>query len=203
MVYPVLKRIIDVLVSVVVLIVALPVLMVASILIYLYMGKPVLFRQSRPGYNEKPFTLIKFRTMLDAYDKNGNPLPDHSRLTRLGSVLRKTSLDELPQLWNVLKGEMSLVGPRPLFTKYLPFYTDRERKRHLVKPGITGLAQINGRNLLTWEDRLELDVQYVEKQSLLLDMNILFTTLVKVIKREGIAESAIADLSDYRGNAQT
>lgn len=150
------------------------------------LGSPIFFRQERLGYEERPFHVVKFRTMRDARDSAGNPLPDQERITPFGTFLRKTSLDELPQLWNVLRGDMSLIGPRPLFVRYLPHYTERERRRHSVRPGITGLAQVTGRNTMPWDDRLELDVQYVERQSLRLDASILLHTLLKVVRRDDI-----------------
>lgn len=171
-----------------------PILAVIALLVRLKLGSTVLFRQQRPGLHGKPFTLYKFRTMTNARDANGNLLPDADRLTNFGRFLRRTSLDELPELINVLKGDMSLVGPRPLLIRYLPYYTERERKRFEVKPGITGLAQISGRNHLLWDKRLELDVQYVEQQSLLLDIQILLRTVIKVLKR--------ADVIDVPGLAQ-
>lgn len=180
------KRLMDILVSSVLLIFFLPVMALIAFLILLTMGRPILFKQERLGYMERPFTLLKFRTMRNAYAGDGRPLPDAERLTRLGAFLRRTSLDELPQLWNVLRGDMSLVGPRPLFPHYLPYYTERERLRHTVRPGITGLAQIEGRNHLSWDERLELDVQYVERQSLWMDLQILFRTVYRVLRRDGV-----------------
>lgn len=180
------KRAIDLIASLIILFVLSPLLVLIVVLVRLYLGSPVLFRQTRIGYMERPFTLVKFRTMRDAWDINGNLLPDQERVTPFGTFLRKTSLDELPQLWNVVRGEMSLIGPRPLFVRYLPYYTERERIRHNVRPGITGLAQVMGRNTLLWDDRLELDVQYVERQSLALDFWILVRTIIKVFKRENV-----------------
>lgn len=164
----------------------LPILLSIALLVRIKHGPPVLFRQQRPGLHGRPFTLYKFRTMTDARNADGSLLPEAERLTNFGRFLRRTSLDELPELINVLKGDMSLVGPRPLLMSYLPYYTDRERLRHNIRPGITGLAQINGRNYLDWEQRLELDVQYVENHTLLLDIGILLRTLLKVLAREGI-----------------
>jgi len=154
------------------LIILSPVMLVVAVVVYVSMGPPVLFKQERAGLNGRPFMLYKFRTMLDLRDEHGNLLPDEKRLTRVGRFLRNWSLDELPEFWNVLKGDMSLVGPRPLLMEYLPFYTEREKLRHSVKPGITGWAQINGRNLLSWNERLEMDVWYVENWSILLDIKI-------------------------------
>jgi len=164
----------------------LPVFLVVAFIVWLDIGSPIIFRQTRAGKNDKPFTLYKFRTMKDTRDAEGKLLPDTERLTRVGAFLRRSSLDELPQLWNILKGEMSLVGPRPLYVAYLPYYTERECKRHLIRPGVTGLAQVSGRNTLLWDDRLELDVQYVERFSFFEDINILLKTFWKVIKRDDI-----------------
>lgn len=178
-----------------------PLLLVLACILRILMGAPIFFRQDRPGLYDKPFTLYKFRTMQESKDEAGNLLPDGQRLTPIGRFLRRTSLDELPQLFNVLKGDMSLVGPRPLFTEYLLYYTKRERRRHEVRPGITGLAQISGRNLLPWDERLELDVQYVEKQTLFLDFLILSKTFWKVINRHDIVEdpgSVRGPLTIYR-----
>ncbi len=180
------KRVIDLVFSVAALVFLFPVMALVAILVWLNLGSPVLFRQARSGLHGKPFVLLKFRTMTDTRDDTGNLLPDAQRLTRLGRFLRSSSLDELPELLNVLRGEMSLVGPRPLLVDYLPYYTVREQHRHCVLPGITGLAQVRGRNRLPWEERLELDVQYVEQQSLLLDMRILWETLWKVLFRRDI-----------------
>ena len=184
------NRLFDIVVAVLLLILLLPVLVVIAVMVRLRLGSPVLFSQQRPGLHEKSFTLYKFRTMTDACDPNGVPLPDGERLTDFGRFLRSTSLDELPELFNVLKGEMSLVGPRPLLTEYLPYYTERERCRHRVRPGITGWAQVNGRNLAPWDERLEMDVWYVENRSLLLDIRILFMTAGKVFRREGVSSNA-------------
>jgi len=165
------------------------------------MGRPIFFKQIRPGLHAKPFVLYKFRTMLDLKDKNGNILPDEKRLTTIGKYLRKTSLDELPELWNVIKGQMSLVGPRPLLIRYLPYFTEKERKRFQVKPGITGLAQLSGRNQLSWNKRLELDCWYVENWSLLLDLKLLLLTFLKVGRCEGVADaprSLMMDLDEER-----
>lgn len=186
--FPMLKRIIDITASSVALVVLSPVLAVTAYKVKKNLGSPVLFKQTRPGLNGKPFEMIKFRTMKDATDKEGNLLPDSERLTPFGQKLRSTSLDELPELWNVLKGDMSLVGPRPLSMLYLPFYTHEEFKRHNVKPGITGLAQINGRNDLTWEEKFKYDLKYVESKSLLLDLRILAITVLKVAFPEGIGQ---------------
>lgn len=180
------KRLVDIVFAGGALLALCPLYLAVSIMIRVSMGPPVLFRQSRVGYREHIFTLYKFRTMREVCGPDGEPLPDAARLTPLGAWLRRTSLDELPQLWNVLKGDMSIVGPRPLYPHYLPFYTPRERMRHQVRPGITGLAQVAGRNALSWDERLELDAQYVEQQSLFLDLKIILITILKVIRREGV-----------------
>lgn len=184
--YKVIKRTMDIAVSLTCLIILSPLMAAIALLIWHKMGLPVLFRQSRIGFREKTFTVLKFRTMNDECGIDGKPLSDIQRITRLGAFLRKTSLDELPQLINVLKGDMSLVGPRPLFISYLPYYTEREKKRHDVTPGITGLAQLNGRNRIPWEDRLELDVQYVENKSICLDLSILIRTPFQVVTGKNI-----------------
>ncbi len=178
-----------------------PLLLAVAIAIYARMGGPIVFTQPRPGQGGHIFNFYKFRTMTSECDINGNLLPDEQRLTAIGEFLRKTSLDELPQLWNVLKGDMSLVGPRPLVPKYLPYYSERELKRHDVLPGITGLAQVNGRNALAWNERLALDVFYVENWSLWLDIQILLKTVYKVLRRDSIAvapSSIMMDLDDER-----
>jgi lipopolysaccharide/colanic/teichoic acid biosynthesis glycosyltransferase len=179
-----------------------PVLLLTALTVRLAIGSPVLFRQARPGLHGRPFTLLKFRTMQEAHDERGHPLPDDVRLTRLGRFLRSTSLDELPALWNVLRGEMSLVGPRPLLTEYLPLYTPRQAKRHEVRPGITGWAQVNGRNALDWDQRLELDAWYVEHRTFLLDLRIIALTALKVVFREGISQEGHATMPKFRGSAE-
>ncbi len=184
------NRLFDVVVAGLLLILLLPVLVVVSVMVRLRLGSPVLFSQQRPGLHGQPFTLYKFRTMTDACDTNGVLLSDGERLTDFGRFLRSASLDELPELFNVLRGEMSLVGPRPLLTEYLPYYSEREHCRHSVRPGITGWAQVNGRNLAPWDERLEMDVWYVENRSLLLDIRILFMTAGKVFRREGVSSNA-------------
>lgn len=180
------KRLFDLVIALLGMVIALPLMGIIALIIYLREGSPVLFKQPRPGLGGKIFTLYKFRTMRNAVDRHGNPLPDAERLTRLGKFLRSTSLDELPELFNVLRGEMSLVGPRPLLVEYLPRYTPEQTRRHEVLPGITGWAQINGRNALTWEEKFRLDVWYVDHWSLWLDVKILVLTLWKVLRREGI-----------------
>ena len=166
----------------------------------LFMGKPLLFRQSRHGFREKSFTIYKFRTMHDLKDSQGRPLPDGQRLNRFGAFLRRTSLDELPEFWNVLRGDMSLVGPRPLLMKYLPFYTEEQRGRFTVRPGITGWVQVNGRNSLTWEQKFELDVWYVDHGSLWLDAKLLWMTVLQVLRREGISQAGHATMPEFLGS---
>ncbi len=195
------KRLFDIIISLIGLLLLTPVILVVAFLIQHKLGSPVFFRQVRPGIDSNPFEIIKFRTMRDAIDKFGNPLPDVDRLTTFGNFLRSTSLDELPELWNVLKGDMSLVGPRPLLMEYLPLYTEKQRRRHKVRPGITGWAQLNGRNAISWEEKFELDIWYVENQSLWLDLKILLMTVKKVIKREGISADGEATMPKFTGNS--
>lgn len=191
------KRFIDIISSFVGLLLLIPPFMILWVMVRVKLGKPVLFTQNRPGRGTKVFKLFKFRTMTNERDKTGKLLPDQLRITPLGRFLRKTSLDELPQLINVLKGEMSLVGPRPLAMQYLPYYTEREMTRHNVRPGISGLAQVSGRNNLDWDKKLELDAQYVEKLSFFLDVQILFKTLIKVIKRQDVSETGVDSPGDF------
>ena len=181
------KRLLDMLLALATLLVLLPVVVLVGLLVRLTMGGPVLFKQQRPGVLGRPFTIYKFRTMNDERGSDGRLLADRERMTMVGRVLRKTSLDELPELWNVLKGEMSLVGPRPLLQRYMPFFRERERLRFRALPGITGLAQVSGRNFLSWDERLELDVEYVEVMSLRVDLNILARTVITVLRREGMS----------------
>jgi len=178
-----------------------PILLLLFPLLSILVGFPVLFKQSRPGKNGIPFTIYKFRTMTDEKDEFGNLLPDVKRLTRFGSFLRRTSLDELPELFNVLNGEMSLVGPRPLLIDYLPLYSPEQARRHEIKPGITGWAQINGRNSLSWQEKFEMDVWYVDHVSFWLDIKILFLTIWKVLKREGISQEGYATAEKFTGNS--
>ena len=180
-----------------------PVMLVTWVLVRVRMGRPALFQQVRPGLHARPFVIHKFRSMIDADDAEGNPLPDKDRLTSLGRLLRRSSLDELPQLWNVLKGDMSFVGPRPLLMEYVPRYTPEQRRRLDVKPGITGLAQIAGRNTLGWEDRLNLDVKYVEQASLSLDHLILLRTLKKVLRADGVPSSGLDSNKKFQGTPAT
>ncbi|BAV11787.1 sugar transferase [Moraxella osloensis] len=194
-----LKRAFDIAASTSALVVLSPVLAITAYKVKKELGSPVLFRQTRPGLHGKPFEMIKFRTMKDATDKEGNALPDSERLTEFGKKLRASSLDELPELWNVLKGDMSLVGPRPLLMEYLPLYNAEQAKRHNVRPGVTGYAQVNGRNSLSWEDKFKLDTWYVEHQSFLLDMKILLKTVKKVLIKDGINEAGEATMSKFMG----
>ena len=194
-----LKRISDLVLLIPAMIVFLPIMIIIALLIRATSGKPVLFRQYRPGLYGKQFLLYKFRTMTDKRDCNNNHLSDFARLTRIGKILRALSFDELPELWNVFKGDMSLVGPRPLLTQYLERYTQEQMRRHEVKPGITGWAQVNGRNAITWEQRFKFDVWYVDHWSLCLDIKIIGMTLWKVIKREGINQSGQATMEEFTG----
>ncbi len=196
------KRVFDLVIGGLAFLCFLPLLIAVAIMIRLTLGSPVFFRQMRPGLLGRPFMLVKFRTMTEEMDAEGRPLPDADRLTRFGRFLRSTSLDELPELWNVLKGDMSLVGPRPLLMEYLPLYNARQARRHEVKPGLTGWAQVNGRNALTWEDRLEMDVWYVENQSMLLDLKILWRTIWIVLQREGISHQGRATMERFTGSTQ-
>ena len=196
------KRLLDFVLSLIAIIVLLPFLLIFTIIGAIVMKGNPFFTQQRPGKNEKIFNLIKFRTMTNARDNAGNLLPDEKRLTGYGEFLRKTSIDELPELINILKGDMSIVGPRPLLVKYLPLYTEVQRRRHDVRPGLTGYAQAYGRNSLTWEDRFEKDVYYVDHISLSLDMKILFKTVSVVIKREGISSATSATMEEFTGNTE-
>lgn len=194
------KRFLDIITSLFVLIMTLPITLVTMILISKKLDKPVLFKQTRPGKNEKPFDIYKFRTMTTEFDDKGQLLPDELRMTKLGSKIRNSSIDELPQLINVLKGDLSLVGPRPLLMEYLPLYNGEQRKRHNVKPGITGWAQINGRNAITWEQKFKLDVWYAENQSFKLDMYILYKTFENVLKKKDISSESHVTAEKFRGN---
>ena len=194
------KRIFDFLVALFALLTLLPVIIVVAVLIRFKLGSPILFTQDRPGLNGKIFKMMKFRSMLDAKDKQGNLLPDDERMTKFGAFLRSTSLDELPGLFNVLKGDMSLVGPRPLLVQYLPLYSPEQARRHNVRPGITGWAQVNGRNAISWEQKFKLDVWYVDNQSLLLDFKILLLTVKKVFVREGISADGHVTIEPFKGS---
>lgn len=196
------KRAMDVLLSLGALVVLSPLLLIVAILVRTKLGSPVLFRQERPGKDGKIFALYKFRTMTDARDQEGNLLPDEVRLTRFGKLLRSTSLDELPELYNILRGDMSLVGPRPLLVKYLPRYSPRQARRHDVCPGLTGWAQVNGRNALSWEERFELDVYYTEHLSMGMDVKILFLTVKAVLCRSGISSETSVTMEEFMGTLE-
>ncbi|EKO3740213.1 sugar transferase [Vibrio metschnikovii] len=194
------KRYFDVLASLTALILLSPIIALVAWKIRKNLGSPVLFRQTRPGLNGKPFEMVKFRTMKDAVDHQGNPLPDSERMTPFGDKLRNSSLDELPELWNVLKGEMSLVGPRPLLMQYLPLYSPEQARRHQVRPGVTGWAQINGRNAISWEEKFKLDIWYVDNRTFWLDIKILLLTVKKVFVKEGISAQGEATMPPFKGN---
>jgi len=194
------KRAFDIVISATALLLLSPIIVVLAWQIRRKLGNPVFFRQMRPGLNGKPFQMVKFRTMLDALDANGTPLPDAERLTPFGARLRSLSLDELPELWNVLIGDMSLVGPRPLLMEYLPLYSEEQARRHLVRPGLTGWAQVNGRNAIGWDERFRLDAWYVANRSIWLDIKILFMTVRRVLARNGINAAGEATMSRFEGN---
>ncbi len=196
------KRLFDLFASFLGLLVLSPIIVIVAWKIRKNLGSPVLFRQTRPGLNGQPFEMIKFRTMKDAVDANGNPLPDSERMTPFGDKLRNSSLDELPELWNVLKGEMSLVGPRPLLMQYLPLYSKEQARRHEVRPGVTGWAQINGRNAISWEEKFKLDVWYVDNRSFWLDLRILLLTVKKVFVKEGISADGHVTIAPFTGKDQ-
>lgn len=196
------KRGLDIILALFVGIISLPFVLIIAVIIRFTMGKGVFFRPKRPGYKGKPFIMYKFRTMTDKKDSNGNLLPDSVRLTKFGRFLRVTSLDELPEIWNVLKGEMSLVGPRPLAMEYLDRYNSEQARRHEAKPGITGLAQVNGRNLISWEEKFRLDVWYVDHWSLFLDLKILYKTLKMVLIRDGVVPEGNSVLTDFMGSEE-
>lgn len=198
--YSKIKRILDFTISLVAFIVFSPVLLVVTVLVYIKLGSPIIFKQDRPGKDGRVFKMYKFRTMLDSYNKFGEPLPDEERLTKFGKILRSTSLDELPELINVIKGDMSLVGPRPLLVEYLELYSEEQNRRHDVRPGITGWAQVNGRNSISWNEKLNLDVEYVDNLSFLLDIKILFLTVYKVFKRDGINQDGNVTIEKFTGN---
>ena len=193
------KRVLEFIIALIGVILASPILLIIAILVRIKLGSPIFFRQSRVGLNGEIFEMVKFRTMKDVYDAEGNLLPDEERLTAFGSFLRKSSLDELPELWNVLKGNMSLVGPRPLLVEYLPLYSEEQMKRHNVRPGITGYAQVNGRNNISWTKKFELDVYYVENFSLWLDIKILFQTVAKVLGQADINQEGNATVERFNG----
>lgn len=196
------KRSFDLLISAILLVLLGPVLIIVALAICAVMGWPILFFQTRPGLNGRPFEIIKFRTMMKIFDENDNFLSDEKRLTALGRFLRSTSMDEIPELWNVIKGDMSLVGPRPLLMEYLPLYSKEQYRRHEVRPGMTGWAQINGRNAISWEEKFRLDVWYVDNQSFWLDLGVLFRTLKKVFLREGISAEGEATMPRFTGTSK-
>ena len=193
------KRLLDFILSLCAIIVLSPILLIVALLVRTKLGSPVIFKQERPGLNEKIFTLYKFRTMTDEKDDHGNLLPDDIRLTKFGKTLRSTSLDELPELFNILKGDMSIVGPRPLLVRYLPLYNEHQKHRHDVRPGFTGYAQVNGRNSITWEDKFDKDVEYIDKCSFLLDVKIILKTIKVVFVREGISSETSETMEEFRG----
>lgn len=194
------KRIFDLTLTIPAFLLLSPLMILIAGIIRLTMGKPIFFKQIRPGFHEKPFIIYKFRTMFNSYSKDGFLLPDEKRLTRFGKFLRSASLDELPELFNILKGDMSIVGPRPLLMQYLSRYSAEQARRHEVRPGLTGWAQINGRNAITWEEKFRLDVWYIDNQSIFLDIKIILMTVAKVVKREGISHPGQATMEEFRGN---
>lgn len=194
------KRILDFIISLCGIIILSPVLLTVAVLVRIKLGSPVIFKQERPGKDEKIFRLYKFRTMTDERDKTGQFLPDEMRLTHFGKLLRSTSLDELPELWNIMRGDMSIIGPRPLLVSYLPLYNSRQKRRHEVRPGLTGLAQINGRNAISWKERFELDVQYVDAISFRADIRIFVKTISSVVRREGISSGTSETMEPFKGN---
>lgn len=194
------KRPMDFILSLIAIIVLSPIFLIVALLVKIKLGSPVIFKQQRPGLNEKIFTMYKFRTMTDERDENGELLPDSVRLTKFGRFLRSTSLDELPELFNILKGDMSIVGPRPLLVQYLPLYNDHQKRRHEVRPGLTGLAQVNGRNAISWEEKFDLDVRYVDHVSFIGDWKIILLTVKKVFVREGINSETAATMEPFTGN---
>ncbi|WP_294847860.1 sugar transferase [uncultured Eubacterium sp.] len=200
MIYKYIKRILDIISSLLAIIILSPLLAVTAVLVKTKLGSPVLFKQERPGKDEKIFTLMKFRTMTDERDENGELLPDEVRLTKFGKFLRSTSIDELPELFNILKGDMSVIGPRPLLVKYLPRYNEHQHRRHEVRPGLSGWAQVNGRNSISWEEKFDLDVEYVDNYSLSKDINILFMTVMSVIKRDGINSDNDVTMEEFMGS---
>ena len=194
------KRMLDFILSLIALIVLSPLMLIIGLLVRIKLGKPIIFKQKRPGKNEKIFTLYKFRTMTDEKDQNGNLLPDAERLTKFGKTLRSTSLDELPELWNILKGEMAIVGPRPLLVEYLPLYNEAQKHRHDVRPGLTGLAQISGRNTIDWEEKFEEDIEYINNITFIGDCKIILKTAINVIKKDGINSETSATMEEFIGN---
>lgn len=197
--YKYIKRFFDIVSSLIAIIILSPVLVITSILVRTKLGSPVLFKQERPGKDEKIFTLMKFRTMTDEKDENGELLPDEVRLTKFGKFLRSTSIDELPELFNILKGDMSVIGPRPLLVRYLPRYNAHQHRRHEVRPGLSGWAQVNGRNTVSWEDKFDMDVEYVDNYNLVMDIKILFMTVINVLKHDGISSETSATMEEFMG----
>jgi sugar transferase EpsL len=200
--YSIVKRLFDLVMAVIGLLLLARVMLLVAIIVRWKLGSPVLFRQERPGLHGQPFTLYKFRTMMDRRSPKGVTLADEERLTRFGAFLRKASLDELPELWNILKGDMSLVGPRPLLNEYLQYYSPEQSRRHEVRPGLTGWAQVNGRNTVEWEERLAMDVWYIDNQTFLLDLKILWRTLMVVIRSEGISQDGHVTMEKFRGSGK-
>lgn len=199
MIYKYIKRILDIISSLLAIIILSPLLAVTAVLVKTKLGSPVLFKQERPGKDEKIFTLMKFRTMTDERDENGELLPDEVRLTKFGKFLRSTSIDELPELFNILKGDMSVIGPRPLLVEYIPRYNEHQHRRHEVRPGLSGWAQVNGRNTVSWEDKFDMDVYYVDNYSFAMDVKILFMTVLNVLKKEGISSETSATMEVFMG----
>ena len=199
MIYKYIKRILDIISSLLAIIILSPLLAVTAVLVKTKLGSPVLFKQERPGKDEKIFTLMKFRTMIDERDENGELLPDEIRLTKFGKFLRSTSIDELPELFNILKGDMSVIGPRPLLVEYIPRYNEHQHRRHEVRPGLSGWAQVNGRNTVSWEDKFDMDVHYVDNYSFAMDVKILFMTVLNVLKKEGISSETSATMEVFMG----
>ena len=199
MIYKYIKRILDIISSLLAIIILSPLLAVTAVLVKTKLGSPVLFKQERPGKDEKIFTLMKFRTMTDERDENGELLPDEVRLTEFGKFLRSTSIDELPELLNILKGDMSVIGPRPLLVEYIPRYNEHQHRRHEVRPGLSGWAQVNGRNTVSWEDKFDMDVHYVDNYSFAMDVKILFMTVLNVFKKEGISSETSATMEVFMG----
>ena len=194
------KRSLDFILSLTAIVILSPILLIVAIMVRCKLGSPIIFKQQRPGLQERIFCMYKFRTMTDDKDNDGNLLPDELRMTKFGRILRSTSLDELPELFNVLKGDMAIVGPRPLLVQYLPRYNERQHHRHDVRPGFTGLAQVNGRNSISWQEKFEWDIQYVEQLSFIMDIQIIFKTLVVVLKKEGITSKTSVTMEEFYGN---
>lgn len=196
------KRLTDIILSIIAIVALCPVLLVVAFLVRIKLGSPVIFKQERPGLNEKIFTMYKFRTMTDEKDNNGELLSDSIRLTKFGKILRATSLDELPELFNILKGDMSIVGPRPLLVEYLELYNEHQKRRHEVRPGLSGYAQVSGRNAISWEDKFNLDVYYIDNMSFMFDLKIIFLTLKKVFVREGISSDTSVTMEAFKGSRE-